>query len=58
MNDYEAVRRTISLYSQLMDQGRFEEFGELFTTDAESTSIGCADPSWSAASPMPRQPAS
>ena len=50
MNDYEAVRRTISLYSQLMDQGRFEEFGELFTTDAESTSIaGSVNPvSWTA----------
>lgn len=50
MNDHEAVRRTISLYSQLMDQGRFEEFGELFTEDAESTSIaGAVNPvSWTA----------
>ncbi len=39
MNDYEAVRRTISLYSQLMGQGRFEAFGELFTEDAMSSSI-------------------
>ena len=50
MNDYEAVRRTISLYSQLMDQGRFDEFGELFTEDAVSTSIaGTVNPvSWTA----------
>lgn len=50
MNDYEAVRRTISLYSQLMDQGRFDEFGELFTEDATSTSIaGSVNPvSWTA----------
>lgn len=50
MNDYESVRRTISLYSQLMDQGRFEEFGELFTEDAVSTSIaGTVNPvSWTA----------
>lgn len=50
MNDYEAVRRTISLYSQLMDQGRFDEFGELFTEDATSTSIaGTINPvSWTA----------
>lgn len=50
VNDYEAVRRTISLYSQLMDQGRFEEFGELFTEDAVSASIaGSVNPvSWTA----------
>ena len=50
MNDYESVRRTISLYSQLMDQGRFDEFGNLFTADATSTSIaGTVNPvSWTA----------
>ena len=50
MNDYESVRRTISLYSQLMDQGRFDEFGDLFTEDATSTSIaGAVNPvSWTA----------
>jgi hypothetical protein len=50
MDDYEAIRRTISLYSQLMDQGRFDEWGELFTEDAQSTSIaGSINPvSWTA----------
>ena len=50
MNEYEAVRRTISLYSQLMDQGRFDEFGDLFTEEATSTSIaGAVNPvSWTA----------
>jgi hypothetical protein len=33
MNDYEAIRRTIAVYAQLLDDRRFEEIGELFCED-------------------------
>ncbi|MCH2171430.1 nuclear transport factor 2 family protein [Myxococcota bacterium] len=34
MNDYEAIRRLIAIYGQLLDSGRFEEWGALFAPDA------------------------
>ncbi len=34
MGDIEAIRRLIALYSQLLDDCRFEEWAELFTDDA------------------------
>ena len=34
MNDLEAIRRVIALYAQLVDDKRFEEWGQLFTEDA------------------------
>lgn len=34
MNDYEAIRRLIALYGQLLDSGRLEQWGALFTSDA------------------------
>jgi len=37
--DVECIRRTIILYSQLMDDMRFEEWADLFTEDAEFWSI-------------------
>ncbi len=40
MTDTDAVKRVIALYSQLMDQGRFDEWGLLFAEDAEARSIG------------------
>jgi uncharacterized protein (TIGR02246 family) len=40
MNDYEAIRRLIALYGQLLDTGRFEEWGALFTEDATFTVYG------------------
>lgn len=33
MNDYEAIRRNIALYAQLLDDQRFEDIGELFCKD-------------------------
>jgi len=34
MDDYEAIRRLIAIYSQLLDSGRYEEWGGLFLEDA------------------------
>lgn len=34
MSDLDEIRRVIALYSQLVDDKRFDEWGELFTTDA------------------------
>ena len=34
MSDYEAIRRLIAIYGQLLDSGRFEEWGALFASDA------------------------
>ncbi len=40
MNDYEAIRRLIALYGQLLDTGRLEEWGELFTQGASFSVYG------------------
>ncbi len=34
MDDYEAIRRLIALYGQLLDSKRFDDWGRLFTPDA------------------------
>ena len=34
MDDYEAVRRLVAIYAQLLDSLRFDEWGELFRVDA------------------------
>lgn len=34
MNDLDSIRRVLALYSQLLDDKRFDEWGELFTDDA------------------------
>jgi len=34
VNDYEAIRRLIALYGQLLDSKRFEAWADLFTIDA------------------------
>jgi hypothetical protein len=39
-NDRESIERTISLYSHLVDFGRFDEWGDLFTEDAEASVYG------------------
>jgi len=39
ISDLEAIRRAIILYSQLFDDGRYEEWGDLFTQDAEYISV-------------------
>ena len=39
MNDLDAIRRVMGLYAQLLDDGRFEEWGQLFTDDAEWISV-------------------
>jgi 3-phenylpropionate/cinnamic acid dioxygenase small subunit len=36
----EDIRRTLALYCQLCDDGRFDEWGELFTADAEFSVLG------------------
>lgn len=38
--DVEDVRRTLALYCQLCDDGRFDEFALLFTEDAEFRVMG------------------
>ena len=35
MSDIEAIRRLIALYGQLLDSGRLDDWGQLFTPDAE-----------------------
>jgi hypothetical protein len=37
MDDHDAIRRLITVYSQLLDDGRWDEWGELFTDDAVFT---------------------
>ena len=37
MDDDRAIRRLITVYSQLLDDGRWDEWGELFTDDAVFT---------------------
>lgn len=39
MNDLDAIRRVMGLYAQLLDDGRFDEWGQLFTEDAEWISL-------------------
>ncbi len=39
-SDEEGIRRTLALYSQLCDDGRFDEFGQLFTADAVFRVLG------------------
>jgi uncharacterized protein (TIGR02246 family) len=34
LETHEAIRRLIAVYAQLLDSGRLEEWGELFTPDA------------------------
>jgi hypothetical protein len=34
MSEFEAIRRLIALYGQLLDEKRFDEWGELFEEDA------------------------
>lgn len=36
----DAIRRTLALYCQLCDDGRFDEWGELYTDDAEFRVMG------------------
>jgi ketosteroid isomerase-like protein len=40
MNDHLGVLRTLSLYCQLCDDGRFDEWAELYTDDAVFTVAG------------------
>jgi uncharacterized protein (TIGR02246 family) len=40
MDDLDAIRRTIALYCQLCDDGRFEEWGDLYTEDARFCVLG------------------
>jgi hypothetical protein len=35
VNEYEAIRRLVALYGQLLDSKRIEEWGECFTEDGE-----------------------
>ena len=39
MNDLDAIRRVMALYAQLLDDGRFDEWGQLFAEDAEWISL-------------------
>ena len=39
LNDIDSIRRIIVLYGQLLDDGRFEEWGGLFTDDAYFLSV-------------------
>ena len=50
--DREAIERTISLYSQLADFGRYDEWGDLFTEDAEAAVVGGVQV-WGDGSPIP-----
>jgi uncharacterized protein (TIGR02246 family) len=40
IEDHEAVRRLVALYCQLCDDGRFDEWTDLFTEDATFTVMG------------------
>lgn len=48
----EAIERTIALYSHLVDFGRYDEWGELFTEDAEAATVGGVQV-WGDGSPLP-----
>jgi hypothetical protein len=50
--DRDAIERTITLYSHLVDFGRYDEWGELFTEDAEAATIGGVQV-WGDGSPLP-----
>ena len=39
-DDEDQIRRTLAEYSQLCDDGRFDEWGELFTDDARLEVMG------------------
>jgi ketosteroid isomerase-like protein len=39
-DDVEQIRRTLGEYSRLCDDGRFDEFADLFTTDARLLMLG------------------
>ncbi len=39
-SDFEAIRLTLALYCQLCDDGRFDEWAELYTTDATFSVMG------------------
>jgi 3-phenylpropionate/cinnamic acid dioxygenase small subunit len=38
--EIESIRRTLALYCQLCDDGRFDEWAQLFTDDAEFSVLG------------------
>lgn len=40
MTDEEGIRRTLALYCQLCDDGRFDEWAELYTEDATFSVMG------------------
>jgi 3-phenylpropionate/cinnamic acid dioxygenase small subunit len=40
MSDEESVRRTLALYCQLCDDGRFDEWADLYTDDARFSVLG------------------
>ena len=40
MNDEDAIRRTIAQYCQLCDDGRFDEWADLYTDDATFSVMG------------------
>ena len=40
MDDVEQIRRLVALYGQLLDSGRFADWGELFTRDASFSVYG------------------
>ena len=40
MSDEEAIRRTIAQYAHFCDDGRFDEWGELFTEDTTFVAMG------------------
>ena len=42
MTDEEAIRRTIAQYAHFCDDGRFDEWGELFTADSRLTVLGAS----------------
>ncbi len=42
MGDDDSIRRLIAVYSQLLDDGRWDEWGDLFTEDAVFTVWGNA----------------
>ena len=40
MSDEEAIRRTIAQYAHFCDDGRFDEWADLFTADARLSALG------------------
>lgn len=50
--DRDAIERVITLYSQLVDFGRYDEWGDLFTEDAEAATVGGVQV-WGDGSPLP-----